>query len=150
MIECDEIEISTVDVAETKVTAVERKSDVRRAQVSYTKDDGKTWHVLHGKADSGADTTVGSLQEHAHCCLAIYDVVGQKITVRVAGGGGYPVRKKGLIMLKVGDKPLRITPILLVEASNWKNLLVGEDILQAEGLSISNKCFNKKQTARRC
>ena len=150
MIECDEIEISTVDVAETKVTAVERKSDVKRAQVSYTKDDGKTWHVLHGKADSGADTTVGSLQEHAHCCLAIYDVVGQKITVRVAGGGGYPVRKKGLIMLKVGDKPLRITPILLVEASNWKNLLVGEDILQAEGLSISNKCFNKKQTARRC
>ena len=52
------------------------------------------------------------------------------------GGQTFPVRQKGLIHLKVNDQVLDPCEILLVDCNTWVNLLIGEDFLQTQGLSL--------------
>ena len=129
-----------------QVTGVERQSTIIHLPVSYTKDGGNTWTVIEGAfRDSGTTTTVGSYQLHKHCCTTILDLVGQRIHVRIAGKKKFLIRKKGLVVLKIGETPIRLTEVLLVESPRWTSFIVGEDILQKEGLSSNTRCNTKKQ-----
>ena len=131
-----EANLADIEVDEMNIEGTERVSTVVRPNISVSKDKGKTWQKVGGKVDSGADSSVGSWQNHRHLCTDTWNLVGQKLRIRVGGGQTFPVRKKGLIHLKVNDQVLDPCEILLVDCDTWVNLLIGEDFLQTQGLSL--------------
>ena len=51
-------------------------------------------------------------------------------------------------MIKVDDIELPKTEILLVDAPDWDSLLVGEDLLQAVGMSVQAAASSEHDTTR--
>ena len=86
--------------------------------------------------DSGSYTTVGSIHSHLKFCIYTWKLVGSDIRVRVADGERYSVVLKGLMNLRIDNRELGTTEVLLVDAPNWLTLLIGEDLLQHKGLSV--------------
>ena len=116
---------------------VTSRSTVRSATIEAKR--GGEWIKVTGKIDSGATTTVGSIERHGDLCLHIWKPIGTTIGITVANGESVKVVAKGLIQLRVDEKELPPAEILLVEARNWQNLLVGEDLLQDQNLSVQGK-----------
>ena len=77
-----------------------------------------------------------SWQNHRQHCTDTWNLVGQGLRIRVGGGQTFRVKKKGIVHLKVKDKLLNPCEILLVDCPTWLNLLIGEDFLQTQGLSL--------------
>ena len=117
-----------------KVTSV---STVRSAIIEAKK--GNQWIKVTGKVDSGACTTVGSIEKHGHLCLHVWKPIGTNTSITVANGARVEVVAKGLIHLRVDERELPPAEILLVQARNWQNLLIGEDLLQDQNLSVQGK-----------
>ena len=141
-----EANLADIEVDEMKAEGTERVSTVVRPNISVSKDKGETWQKVGGKVDSGADSSVGSWQNHRHLCTDAWNLVGQKLRIRVGGGQTFPVRKKGLIHLKVNDQVLDACESLLVDCDTWVNLLIGEDFLQTQGLSLFGPQSKNKDT----
>ena len=121
---------------------VERQRTVKMSKVwVQVRADGE-WEKVRGKPDSGADCTIGSIQLHRTLCREVWTPVGSLMHVRTATSERAPVVMKGLIKLKIDDKELPLSEILLVDSPTWENLLVGEDLLQHTGLSIQSQSNN--------
>ena len=129
------LEAMMVDV-EDETEGVERTNTVIRSDAYCSKDGDKSWIKLNGKVDFGADSSVGSWQNHRQYCTNTWNLVGQRLRIRVGGGQILQVNKKGLVHLKVEDKVLDPCEILLAECLTWVNLLTGEGFLQTQGPSF--------------
>ena len=65
--------------------------------------------------------------------------------VRTATGERLPAVMEGLIKLKIDDKELALSEILVVNSPTWENLLVSEDLFQHAGMSIQSQQLNNRQ-----
>ena len=109
---------------------------VRLIEGEYPKDtvevckDGK-WIQIDGNADSGCDTTTGSIQQHEKWCVTSWSAIGRKTNVHTAGDTSYPVVREGIMQLRVNGKeipePVRVT---LVDCPTWPRLLVGRNCMK--------------------
>ena len=136
----NQVQANTISInalAAQKPFQVTSTSTVRSATIEAKR--GGEWIKVAGKIDSGATTTVGSIERHGNLCLHIWKPIGTNMGITVANGDSVKVVAKGLIHLRVDDKELPPAEILLVEAKNWQNLLVGEDLLQDQNLSVQGK-----------
>ena len=97
-----------IEVDEMNIVGTERVSTVVRPNISVSKDNGKTWDRIGGKVDSGADSSVGSWQNHCHSCIATWDLVGQKLRIRVRSRSNLPnPERKDSFISKVNDQDFR-------------------------------------------
>ena len=115
---------------------VEHQNTVKKARIYCQLQTGGQWDEIEAKVDSGADSTIGSIQKHERLCRSTWKPVGHVSFVRKAAGHRVSVSKKGLIKLRIEDKKLQLAEILLVDAPEWGSLLIGEDLLQDQGMSV--------------
>ena len=96
-------------------------------------DEG--WNRINGKIDTGADTTVGSLENHGKFCLAVWPYVGSRnIYAVTADKAKHQITHEGAIHLRANNTDLGKVKILLVKTPHWKNVLIGRDFLERKGL----------------
>jgi len=91
-------------------------------------DNTGVWRTVEGCADTGCDTTAGSVQKHAHLCQRIWPFIGRPTTVRTASNTSFRVTKQGIMRLRVNGTEVREdVMVMLVDAPNWPKLLVGRN-----------------------
>ena len=77
---------------------------------------------------------MGSWENHAQHCIEMWNVIGQRLIIRVTNGQEFIVRKMGLIHLRINDQILLPCEILLVDHASWDDLFITNDILSIYGL----------------
>lgn len=93
----------------------------------------KGWVKVVGKADTGADTSCGSMPNHGHLCDKIWEICGN-MRVRVADGTTHPIKHKGLMEVRLNGKEIGTVEVLLIDLKDWTPLLLGRDLLIKKGL----------------
>ena len=88
------------------------------------------WHEIQGKTDTGADTSVGSVENHGQYCVKVTRrAIPQKI--RLADHNiMLEAKLEGVMNMRINNSCIGEVTVLLVESPTWTNLLVGKDTLK--------------------
>ena len=121
-----------VSVCETN-TGIELRVQRETVDKIYSLVNGKSV-LLAVKVDRGADTTCGSMQIHGEHCLFKWPRPVPVVVSLADHGRVLSAKWEGLMDLKVNNTALGMVKVLLVDSSEWPNLLVGRDILKYKGL----------------
>jgi len=98
-------------------------------------DGGKSWtEIINGRVSAGNGIFMGSWKHHAQHCIETEDLRGRILSIRVANGETFTVRRKGLIHLRINGQILPPCEILLADCE-MTNLLISDDILVIFGLN---------------
>lgn len=93
-------------------------------------DKDNIWHEVDGCADTGCDTSTGSVQKHAHLCQRVWEFIGRETVVRTASNDTFKVTKQGIMTLRVnGVKVKEDVLVMLVDAPEWPKLLIGRNAM---------------------
>ena len=103
--------------------------------VIYLKEPSdQVWKVVSGKTDTRAATTVISEPLHGHLCFHKWERLTPLAVSFADQNFTIPVKKEGLIHLKVNNRDFGLVKALLVDSTTWRNVLVGRDLLNFHGL----------------
>ena len=92
---------------------IDSASTIAKPDTYCSFDGGKTWTTINGRVDSGAGSSIESLENHAQHCIATYNLIGQQLCLKVGSGQTFSGRKKGLIHLRVNGQVLPLVRFYL-------------------------------------
>ena len=93
-----------------------------------------SYEEFDGKVDTGAQTTVLSLQNHANGCVVMWPRVNPLMVKLADKGLMLPVVMEAAIDLRINNTVIGLCRALVVDSKSWDNVLVGKDLLAFHGL----------------
>ena len=120
-----------------------------RARIQVQNPEGNWTHVP-GILDSGSGTTVGSLQNHRHL-LKQTRPVKNRVTIQLVNKDQFLAKEVAKVRMRVIDSCNRVrefsneVTVFLVDAPEWKELIVGFPTLRREGLLPEQHLHNKTE-----